>query len=76
MSNRFKKNMWLLLNVPNRDGIRIHSANYARELNGCIALGMNIADLDEDGNVDITSSKKAIELATQNLGEEFILKII
>jgi hypothetical protein len=35
----------ILLNVPGRDGIRIHAANYARELLGCIAAG---ADIDGD----------------------------
>ena len=75
-SPRFKKNMWLLLNVPGRDGIRIHSANYARELNGCIALGMGKADLDGDGNIDITSSRKAMDLALEHLGREFTLEII
>lgn len=76
LSNRFKVNMWLLLNVKNRDGIRIHSANYARQLNGCIALGISKADLDGDGYIDITSSKKAIEIARKHLGEEFILNIV
>lgn len=76
MSTRFKKDMWLLLNVPNRDGIRIHSANYARQLNGCIALGMGMSDIDKDGHIDITSSVKAMNLAYEHLGKEFELKII
>jgi len=76
MSPRFKKDMWLLLDVPGRDGIRIHSANYARELNGCIALGMSKSDIDGDGNIDIVSSKKAIDLAFEHLGESFELEII
>lgn len=76
MSTRFKVNMWLLLDVPKRDGVRIHPANYARQLNGCIALGLDKADLDKDGKADITSSKTAIEIAQKNLGEEFILNII
>lgn len=29
----------LLLNVPGRDGIRIHSANEPQQLEGCIAVG-------------------------------------
>ena len=68
--------MWLLQDVPNRAGVRIHPANYARQLEGCIALGLGKADLDKDGNIDITSSKQAVEIAEKNLGKEFILEII
>lgn len=30
----------LILNVPNRAGVRIHIANFVRQLEGCIAPGM------------------------------------
>lgn len=39
-SNRFKKVMPLLIDVPGFTGIRIHSANKASELEGCIAPGL------------------------------------
>lgn len=41
MSNRFKKIMPLLLNVPKFEGIRIHSGTNKDHTNGCILTGKN-----------------------------------
>lgn len=75
-SNRFKQNMWEVLNVPSRKGIRIHPANFVQQLEGCIALGIGTADINNDGIMDITLSKKAVEIARKELGSEFILEIV
>jgi hypothetical protein len=40
-SNRFGKPMPLVLNVPGRDGIRIHIANSSVDVTGCIGIGMH-----------------------------------
>ncbi len=39
-SPKFKKDMWEVMDVPGRTGIRIHSANYASDLEGCISVGV------------------------------------
>ena len=56
-SNRFKKKLWEIYEVPNRAECKFHAANYARQLNGCIALGNNRKDIDHDGYFDVTSSR-------------------
>jgi hypothetical protein len=39
MSNRFKRELPLLLNVPNFEGIRIHSGNHEGHTEGCLLPG-------------------------------------
>lgn len=45
-----------VMDVIDRAGIRLHSANYNRDLLGCLALGSNLKDLDIDGQLDLIHS--------------------
>ncbi|MEM9001448.1 MAG: DUF5675 family protein [Bacteroidota bacterium] len=56
-SPRFRRELWEVKDVPDRDECKFHSANYWYELNGCIALGNNRKYLDGDEVMDITSSR-------------------
>ena len=60
-SNRFNTDLWEIKNVPNRSECKIHSANYWFQLNGCVALGKNRKDINNDGFADVTSSKNTVK---------------
>lgn len=83
MSNRFKRMLYEVLNVPGRTGIRFHSANHmgdvARglkcELNGCIALGTTKAIVN--GQMGIGGSRVAMDRFDELLaGADFELEIV
>ena len=59
-SPKFRTRLYEVYNVPGRSEAKIHAANYAAELNGCIAVGRYHTDLNNDGLPDIASSKAAL----------------
>jgi hypothetical protein len=65
-SFKFLKYTYELQNVPNRSGIRIHSANLYSQLLGCIALGDSYSDINADKQLDILNSRATIT-AFENL---------
>lgn len=66
-SPRFKQNLYELKNVPNRSECKIHSANYWNQLNGCIAPGLRLKDMNGDGYFDVTNSKAKLAAFHQAL---------
>jgi hypothetical protein len=75
-SNTFKRNMYEVLGVAGRAGIRIHSANYASQLRGCIALGDSTKDLNKDGLLDITHSGNTVKSFEELMkGQDFYLEV-
>ena len=75
-SNRFKQNLWELKKVPNRSECKFHSANFWYQLNGCIALGQKLFDIDKDGYHDVTSSKNTMKSFHQALKGETRVKVV
>ncbi len=65
-------NVWELDSVENRTKILIHVANYARDVQGCIGLGLGISS----SGLMVTSSRLAIDkLRSIQGGREFELTI-
>lgn len=65
-----------VLNVPGRAGIRIHSANYVEQINGCIALGSAHLDINHDGTLDLASSKVTMAKFEELMNKEnFMLTV-
>ncbi len=60
-SPHFRRNLWEVYGVPNRSEIKFHVANYWRQLNGCVALGVKHVDIDGDGDPDVTSSRNTLK---------------
>jgi len=67
-SNRFSTNLWEIHNVPNRSECKFHAANYWHQLNGCIAIGLDLKDINYDGLIDVTSSKVAMRRFHEAMG--------
>ena len=74
-SNRFKKPMPLLVDVPQFEGVRIHPGNTAEDTHGCILVGVGI------GQDILYNSRQAYEKlfnkieAAESLGEEIEIEI-
>lgn len=48
-------------NVMMRDYILIHPANYYTQLRGCIAVGYDFYDINDDGEHDLTHSRRTMK---------------
>jgi hypothetical protein len=60
-SARFKTDLWEIKGVPGRSECKFHSANYWYQINGCIALGDGLLDIDNDGFRDVLNSKNTMK---------------
>lgn len=68
-------NHFHILDVPNRDYILIHQANYVRQLEGCVAVGNMFTDIDKDGLIDVANSVATMVTLNTLLPDNFELEI-
>ncbi len=65
--------VWELKNVPNRSECKIHVANMWDQINGCIAPGTYLGELNGDGYYDTIASGEALKrfhLALEDMQEQ------
>lgn len=74
-SNKYKKDMYEIMNVPNRAGVRIHSGNYYTQVQGCVLVGKAFKDINSDGEVDVLQSFDTLTKLTKKAGDSFDLEI-
>jgi hypothetical protein len=62
-------------NVPGRSGVLIHKISYVSGLLGCIGVGKEFKDLNNDGVPDIIRSGEALQELVNILPDKFTLTI-
>lgn len=69
-------NHFHILDVPNRDLILIHQGNYYTQIEGCILVGDNITDINNDKVLDVTNSVATMKKLLDLLPNNFEIQII
>lgn len=64
-----------ILDVPGRDLILMHNANYVTQLEGCVAVGESVKDINADGTLDVTNSVKTLKKLVSLLPDSFTIII-
>ena len=75
-SQKFQTNLFLVLDVSGRDGIRIHQANWMQQLHGCIATVDWIINDKSKIFTGLNSAESLDNFHKFIAGNEFTLKII
>lgn len=70
-------NCFHLQDVPGRSAILIHRGNYTKDTMGCILVGLNHIDIDNDGLKDVSDStiamNKLLNTITDNVFELYVI---
>lgn len=67
-SNAHKEHIHIL-GTENRSFILIHSGNYYNQIEGCILVGDDLADLNKDGILDVTNSRSTLDKILEYFSE-------
>lgn len=67
-SPRFKQDLWELKDTAPRSEMKIHAANYWHQLNGCIAPGSYLKDINNDGYMDVARSRSQLDAYHRAMG--------
>ena len=66
-SPKFNTMLWEIKDVPGRSECKFHSANYWKQLNGCISPGLRYKFLNADNYRDVTNSKDSLRAFNESL---------
>ena len=69
-------NVFLYNDVPDRDMIEMHPGNYVSDILGCQLPGEGFTDINQDGLLDVTSSRKTLEILWDLMPDEFKIEIL
>lgn len=75
-SFKFPNGTYEVKNVSGRSGIRIHVANYYTQIQGCIAIGTDIKDINNDRQIDTINSNIAFNTMNGFFGKKSFTLII
>ena len=65
-----------VMDVDNRSLILIHVGNYNHQTHGCILIGQNFVDINNDGHLDVSISRPTLEKLLSVAPDKFFLTII
>ena len=74
VSPKFGECLWLQ-DVEGRSEILVHAGNYHTQILGCILIGLDLADINGDGYLDVTSSRKAMRKLMSLLDDQDEIEI-
>ena len=65
-----------ILDVPNRSYVLFHHGNFHTDILGCVLVGLGLKDINKDGRLDVTNSKRAMTEMLNVLPDKWQLQII